>query len=76
MTPAGGEPGNREELDAAVEELNRAASRLRTEEIEPEEAARLVEYCAQIAARVGAALDRESDTLAGGGPDPGQERLL
>jgi len=76
MTPAGGEPANRKELDAAVDELRQAASRLRSEEMEPEEAAELVEYCAELAGHVGAALDREADASAAEGADAGQERLL
>ena len=75
MTDAA-QPAAREELDAAVAELERTAARLRTEEVELEEAAELVERCAQLAARVGAALDRESDARAAGSHDPGQERLL
>jgi exonuclease VII small subunit len=61
------------ELEEAVAELERAAARLRAEDIEPEEAAELVERCAQLAARAGAALDRR----AAEPPDEaGQERLL
>ncbi len=75
---SGGEPApaGREELDAAVQELERAAARLRTEEIEPEEAAELVERCAELAGRVGAAVDRHADAASAGATDPGQERLL
>jgi len=76
MTPVGGEPANRGELEAAIDELERAAARLRTEEMDPEEAAQLVEQCAQIAGHLGAALDREADASAAGDTDPGQERLL
>ena len=43
--------------------------------MEPEEAAELVERCAELAARAGSALDREADARAGDA-DPGQERLL
>jgi hypothetical protein len=60
------------ELDAAITELEHAAARLRSEEIEPEEAAELVERCAQLAATLGAALDRQ----AAAPEDSGQERLL
>jgi exonuclease VII small subunit len=63
------------ELDSAIDELERAAARLRTGEIEPEEAAELVERCAQLAARVGAELDR-SASAAAQEPPPDQERLL
>jgi hypothetical protein len=58
--------------DAAVAELQRAAERLRSDDIEPEEAAELVERCAQLAAEVGAALDRQ----AAAAPPSDQERLL
>ena len=60
------------ELDAAIEELERAAARLRAEEIDPDEAAELVERCAQLATEVGAALDRR----AAAAESAGQERLL
>jgi len=61
------------ELDAAARELERAAARLRSDEIEPEEAAELVERCAELAASLGAALDRQA---AAPGKSAGQERLL
>jgi len=61
------------ELDAAIEELERAAARLRAEEIDPDEAAELVERCAQLATEVGAALDRRAAAAA---ESAGQERLL
>ena len=61
------------ELDAAIEELERAAERLRAEDIDPDEAAELVERCAQLAAEVGAALDRRAAATA---ESAGQERLL
>ena len=61
------------ELDDAIAELERTADRLRSGDIEADEAAELVERCAQIAARLGAALDRQAAA-----PDEaaGQERLL
>jgi hypothetical protein len=59
-------------LDEAIAELESAAARLRAEDIAPEEAAELVERCAEIAARVGAELDRR----AAPGESPGQETLL
>ena len=61
------------ELEDAIAELESAAERLRAEDIEPAEAAELVERCAQIAARLGAALDRQA---AAPGEASGQERLL
>ena len=60
-------------LDDAIAELEGAAARLRSEDIAPEEAADLVERCAELAARVGAELERRS---APEGTAPGQERLL
>ncbi|MEA2475141.1 MAG: hypothetical protein QOE06_3056 [Thermoleophilaceae bacterium] len=60
-------------LDDAIAELEQAAARLRSEELAPEEAADLVERCAEIAARVGTELDRRSDPE---GSAPGQETLL
>ena len=60
-------------LDEAIAELERAAARLRAEDIPPDEAADLVERCAEIAASVGAELDRRS---APEGSAPGQETLL
>ncbi|MEA2398372.1 MAG: hypothetical protein QOK25_1928 [Thermoleophilaceae bacterium] len=63
------------ELDAAIAELERAAVRLRAEEIEPEEAAELVERCAQLAAEVGGELDRQAAASSHEAP-PDQETLL
>ena len=60
------------ELDEAIAELERAAARLRSEEIDPEEAAELAERCARLAAEVGAALDRQAAAAA---EPPGEERL-
>ena len=60
------------DLGAAIDELQRTAERLRAGDIEAEEAAALVERCAELAASLGAALDRR----AAGADDPGQERLL
>ena len=62
-------------LDDAIAEQESAAARLRSGDIEPDEAAALVERCAELAARVGAELDRRSSA----DPDDlpaGQERLL
>jgi hypothetical protein len=56
----------------AVEELERIAARLRADDIDPAEAADLVERCAQLAAQLGAALDRQ----AAAPEASGQERLL
>jgi hypothetical protein len=61
-------------LNELVDELYRAATELRSGDIEPTTAAELVERCADLAARAGAELDRlarEPDE-----PLPGQEELL
>ena len=60
-------------LDDAIAELERTAARLRSEEISAEEAADLVERCAEIAGRVSAELDRRA---ARDDEAPGQETLL
>ena len=60
-------------LDDAIAELERAAVRLRSDDLPAEEAADLVERCAEIAARVGAELERRSTPE---GTAPGQETLL
>jgi hypothetical protein len=60
-------------LDDAIAELERAAARLRSEELSPEEAAELVERVAEIAGQVGAELDRRA---ARDDASPGQETLL
>ena len=63
------------ELDGLIGELHSVAERLRSDAIEPEEAASLVERLAQTAATLGAALEREARTPAPG-ESPGQETLL
>jgi coenzyme F420-reducing hydrogenase delta subunit len=60
-------------LDDAIAELEAAAERLRSEQLSSEDAAELVERCAEIAARVGAELDRRAEP---GDAAPGQETLL
>jgi hypothetical protein len=57
-------------LDELIEELEQVAQRLRTGDLEPGEAAQLVDRCAELAGRLGSGLDaaaRETE---------GQERLL
>jgi hypothetical protein len=61
------------ELEALVAELEGVAERLRAEDIDPAEAADLVERCAQLAGRVGAELEGRARAAS---DDPGQERLL
>ena len=63
------------ELDDAIRELEDAAERLRAEDIDPAEAAELVERCARLATQLGAALDRQAAS-ARGDSAPGQETLL
>jgi hypothetical protein len=59
-----------DDLDSLIDELETVAERLRREEIQPAEAAELVERCAQLAARIGGELE------ARGRAAEGQERLL
>jgi hypothetical protein len=62
-------------LDDLVAELETVASRLRSEGIDPAEAAELVDRCAQLATRVGAELDAQGRAAESGG-DAGQGTLL
>ncbi|HEX2232943.1 MAG TPA: hypothetical protein VHG69_06220 [Thermoleophilaceae bacterium] len=61
------------ELDALVDELESTAARLRSGNLETDEAAALVERCAELAARIGAGLDAAGREASHG---EGQERLL
>ena len=68
-----------ERLDQLVSELESTAARLRSGELEAEQAAELVERCAELATQIGVELDAESRSAAqapGSGADPGQEQLL
>jgi hypothetical protein len=47
-----------EPLEILVERLEGAAARLRSGDLEPNEAAQLVDECARLAAQAGAELDR------------------
>ena len=60
-------------LDELVRELEDAATRLRSGEVPAEEAASLVDRCAELAARVGSELDAQSRAAS---EAEGQERLL
>ena len=62
-----------DELDALIEELEAAAARLRAGGLEPDEAAAVVERCAELAARIGSGLDAASREAS---QAEGQERLL
>jgi exonuclease VII small subunit len=72
--PGPGEEARRP-LEAAIDELERAAERLRAGDLDPDEAAALVEECAELAARVGTELDRAAREAAAE-PPSGQETLL
>ena len=63
------------ELESIARELEQAASRLREEGIDPDEAADLVERCADLATRAGQELEREA-RVTPEGDQPGQETLL
>ena len=63
-------------LDELIAELEGLAAKLRAGELDPAEAAGVVERCAEVASRVGAELDelgRESQRQT---PGDGQEQLL
>jgi hypothetical protein len=62
-------------LDELVEELEAVAGKLRSGLTDADEAADLVERCAELAARIGSELDARS-RHAGEEPDPGKEQLL
>ena len=64
------------ELDAAIRELEEAARELRTPDIDADRAAGLVDRCADIAARIGAAVDDMAREVEREAPRAGQERLL
>jgi hypothetical protein len=64
-------------LDSAIADLDRAATRLREGELDAEQAAALVEECADLAARVGAELEGAARPAASAeAPPSGQETLL
>ena len=66
-------------LQDLTDRLEQTAARLRSGELEPEEAARLVEDCARLASEAATELDRRVRAAAdGGGPPrvPGQGDLL
>lgn len=63
------------QLDQAIAELQQAAERLRSGTVEGDEAAALVDRCAELAGEIGQALEREARE-ARAEPLPGQERLL
>ena len=60
-------------LDELAAELEAVADKLRSEAIDGDEAADLVERCAELAQRIGSEIDARSRTA---GEAEGQERLL
>jgi exonuclease VII small subunit len=60
-------------LESLVRELEEVAERLRSGEVPPQEAADLVERCAELAGRAGSELDAQSRAAS---ETEGQERLL
>ncbi len=63
-------------MDELVAELEQTATRLRGGELQQQEAAALVERCAELANRIGGQLERDARLVASGGTLPGQEQLL
>jgi hypothetical protein len=63
-------------LEGAVAELELTAKRLRAGEVDADEAAVLVERCAELAGEVGAELDRVARRAAAEPPPSEQESLL
>jgi hypothetical protein len=61
------------DLDALTAELERAAARLRSGELDSDAAAALVDECARLAARAAGELDRQARAAE---PAPGQDSLL
>jgi len=60
-------------LTALAEELEAVADKLRADAVDSDEAADLVERCAEVAARLGAEIDSRA---RGAAESEGQERLL
>lgn len=63
-------------LEQLVDELEAAATRLRSGELDAAEAATLVERCAELAGRLGSELDRAGREADRADPGDGQEQLL
>ncbi|HVE69245.1 MAG TPA: hypothetical protein VNB64_11750 [Solirubrobacteraceae bacterium] len=61
------------DLDALATDLQAAAQRLRAGELDPEQAAELVDECARLAARAATELERRARAAE---PVPGQDSLL
>jgi hypothetical protein len=61
------------DLDALAGDLERAAERLRSGELDADAAAELVDECARLAARAASQLDRDARAAE---PSPGQDSLI
>jgi hypothetical protein len=61
------------DLDGLANDLERAAARLRSGNLDADGAAELVDECARLAARAAAELDRSARATE---PPPGQDPLL
>ena len=61
------------ELDMLAADLERAAERLRSGDLDADGAAELVDECARLAARAASELDREARAAE---PGPGQDSLI
>ncbi len=70
-----GSPPPSSKLDELVEELEQTAIRLRSGELDPDDAASAVERCADLASQLGGELDVQARAVATDEP-PGQEKLL
>jgi hypothetical protein len=65
------------DLTGLADELERAAARLRSGELDADAAAALVDECARLASRAAAELDHHARLdVSAGGPAPGQDSLL
>jgi len=65
-----------DEIDRLIGELQDAAERLRGGDMGADDAAALVERCAELAAQVGSQLDRAGREAERDEPVEGQEQLL
>jgi hypothetical protein len=61
------------DLDALAVDLEQAAARLRSGDLDPDAAAALIDQCARLAARAASELDRQARAAE---PAPGQDSLL
>jgi hypothetical protein len=61
------------ELDVLAGDLEKAAERLRSGELDADGAAELVDECARLASRAASQLDREARAAE---PGPGQDSLI